>query len=77
MAGLHGKPSWPRLGHPPDGMKKLSVAGGAFPGCVGLWHEGLIRESRVPLDTRDLLMQMDVDVLDRMRSHFRRGAWAG
>ena len=42
-----------------------------------LLHEGLIRENWVPLDMLDLLKQMDVDVLDRMRSHFRRGAWAG
>lgn len=39
-----------------------------------LHHEGLIRENWVPLDILDLLMQMGVDVLDRMRSHFRRGA---
>ena len=42
-----------------------------------LLHEGLIRENWVPLDMLDLLMQMDVDVLDRMRSHFQRAAWAG
>ena len=36
--------------------------------------EGLIRENWVPIDVIDLLMQMDVDVFDRMRSHFRRGA---
>ena len=39
--------------------------------------EGLIRENWVPLDMLDLLKQMDVDVLDRMRSHFRRGSQAG
>ena len=38
-----------------------------------LLHEGLIRENWVPLDTLDLLMQMDVDVLGRMRSLFQRG----
>ena len=42
-----------------------------------LLHEGLIRENWVPLDMLDLLTQMDVDVLDRMRSHLQRGAWAG
>ena len=42
-----------------------------------LLHEGLIRENWVPLDMLDVLMQMDVDVLDRMRSHFQRAAWAG
>ena len=42
-----------------------------------LLHEGLIRENWVPLDMLDLLRQMDVDVLDRMRSHFQRGARAG
>ena len=36
-----------------------------------------IRENWVPLDMLDLLKQMDVDVLDRMRSHFQRAAWAG
>lgn len=38
-----------------------------------LHHEGLIRENWVPLDMLDLLRQMGLDVLDRMRSHFRRG----
>lgn len=38
-----------------------------------LHHEGLIRENWVPLDMLDLLMQMGVDVMDRMQSHFRRG----
>ncbi len=38
-----------------------------------LHHEGLIRENWVPLDILDLLLQMGVDVLARMRSHFRRG----
>lgn len=38
-----------------------------------LHHEGLIRENWVPLDILDLLMQMDVDVFDRMNSFFRRG----
>lgn len=38
-----------------------------------LHHEGLIRENWVPLDLLDLLRQMGVDVLARMRSHFRRG----
>ena len=38
-----------------------------------LHHEGLIRENWVPLDVLDLLMQMGVDVLARMQSHFRRG----
>jgi predicted ester cyclase len=39
-----------------------------------LHHEGLIRENWVPLDILDLLRQIGVDVLGRMRSHFRRGA---
>ncbi len=38
-----------------------------------LHHEGLIRENWVPLDIIHLLLQMDVDVFDRMRSFFRRG----
>ena len=38
-----------------------------------LHHEGLIRENWVPLDILDLLMQMGVDVMGRMQSHFRRG----
>jgi predicted ester cyclase len=38
-----------------------------------LHHEGLIRENWVPLDIIHLLLQMDVDVFDRMKSHFRRG----
>lgn len=37
-----------------------------------LHHEGLIRENWVPLDILDLLMQMDVDVLGRMRALSRR-----
>lgn len=39
-----------------------------------LHHEGLIRENWVPIDMLDLMMQMGVDVLSRMRSHFARGA---
>lgn len=35
--------------------------------------EGLIRENWVPLDTLNLLLQMGVDVIGRMQSHFRRG----
>ena len=42
-----------------------------------LLHEDRIRENWVPIDMLDLLMQMGVDVLDRMRSLFQRGAWAG
>lgn len=38
-----------------------------------LHHEGLIRENWVPLDIIDLLRQMDVDVLGRMQTFFRRG----
>jgi predicted ester cyclase len=38
-----------------------------------LHHEGLIRENWVPLDILHLLLQMDVDVLARMRPRFRRG----
>lgn len=38
-----------------------------------LHHEGLIRENWVPLDLLDLLRQMGVDVLARMRSLLRRG----
>jgi hypothetical protein len=36
-----------------------------------LHHEGLIRENWVPLDILDLLLQMGVDVMARMQSHFR------
>ncbi len=39
-----------------------------------LHHEGLIRENWVPLDVLDLLLQMGVDVLDRMQGPFARGA---
>lgn len=39
-----------------------------------LHHEGKIRENWVPLDIIHLLLQMDVDVFDRMRSIFNRGA---
>jgi predicted ester cyclase len=38
-----------------------------------LHHEGLIRENWVPLDMLDLLLQMGVDVMARMQSHFKRG----
>jgi predicted ester cyclase len=38
-----------------------------------LHHEGLIRENWVPIDTIDLLMQMGVDVFDRMKTMFKRG----
>ena len=37
-------------------------------------HEGLIRENWVPLDILDVLMQMDIDVLERLQGQFRRGA---
>lgn len=37
-------------------------------------HEGLIRENWVPLDVLNLLLQMGVDVIARMQSHFRRGS---
>jgi len=39
-----------------------------------LHHEGLIRENWVPLDILDLLLQIGVDVMARMQSHFRRGS---
>ncbi len=39
-----------------------------------LHHEGLIRENWVPLDILDLLMQMDVDVMGRMRALLHRGS---
>lgn len=38
-----------------------------------LHHEGLIRENWVPLDIIHLLLQMNVDIFDRMQSFFRRG----
>lgn len=38
-----------------------------------LHHEGLIRENWVPIDIPHLLLQMDIDVLDRMHRIFRRG----
>ena len=38
-----------------------------------LHHEGLIRENWVPLDNLDLLLQMGVDVMERMQPIFRRG----
>lgn len=38
-----------------------------------LHHEGLIRENWVPLDIIDLLLQMDVDVMARMRVMALRG----
>ncbi len=36
-----------------------------------LHHEGKIRENWVPIDIIHLLLQMDVDVFDRMQSFFR------
>lgn len=39
-----------------------------------LHHEGKIRENWVPLDIIHLLLQMDVDVFDRMQTFFKRGA---
>ena len=42
-----------------------------------LHDEGKIRENWVPLDILDLLLQMDINVFDRMQSFFRRGALAG
>jgi predicted ester cyclase len=38
-----------------------------------LHHEGLIRENWVPIDILHFLKQVDVDVLARMQSFFRRG----
>jgi len=32
-----------------------------------LEHEGKLRENWVPIDILDLLMQMDIDILARMR----------
>ena len=61
-------------------------SGGSFLGCGAtgkvitmrvmdfyLHDEGLIRENWVPIDMLDILMQMGVDVFDRMHSHFNRG----
>ncbi len=42
-----------------------------------LHHEGLIRENWVPIDILNVLMQMDIDVFERMQSIFRRGALPG
>ena len=36
--------------------------------------EGLIRENWVPIDILDVLLQMDVDVLARLRTRMGRGA---
>jgi predicted ester cyclase len=38
-----------------------------------LHHEGLIRENWVPIDIINLLLQMDIDVFERLQSFFRRG----
>lgn len=38
-----------------------------------LHHEGKIRENWVPIDTIDILLQMGVDVFDRMQIMFKRG----
>ncbi len=38
-----------------------------------LHHEGLIRENWVPIDTIHMLLQMGVDVFDRMTCMFKRG----
>ncbi|MEO0637623.1 MAG: nuclear transport factor 2 family protein [Pseudomonadota bacterium] len=38
-----------------------------------LHHEGKIRENWVPIDTIDVLLQMGVDVFDRMQTMFKRG----
>ena len=41
-----------------------------------LHHEGLIRENWVPIDVLDMLMQMGVDVLDRLKRQVRpESAW--
>lgn len=42
-----------------------------------LHHEGRIRENWVPIDIIQLLLQMDVDVFDRLQSFFKRGALSG
>lgn len=39
-----------------------------------LHHEGLIRENWVPIDIINLLLQMDVDVFDRLQPSFNRGS---
>lgn len=38
-----------------------------------LHHEGRLRENWVPIDIIQLLLQMDVDVFDRLQSFFKRG----
>ncbi|MEM1365723.1 MAG: ester cyclase [Pseudomonadota bacterium] len=38
-----------------------------------LHHEGKIRENWVPIDTVHVLLQMGVDVFDRMQTMFKRG----
>lgn len=38
-----------------------------------LHHEGLIRENWIPIDVIDLLLQLGVDVFDRMQLAFSRG----
>jgi len=35
-------------------------------------EQGLIRENWVPIDLLDVLLQLDVDVLARVRSQFAR-----
>ena len=45
-----------------------------------LHHEGLIRENWVPIDVIDLLLQMGIDVMRRVREQVgseRRGLWRG
>ncbi|MEL6946142.1 MAG: ester cyclase [Pseudomonadota bacterium] len=37
-----------------------------------LHHEGLIRENWVPIDIIHLLLQMDIDIMQRMRDQFSR-----
>jgi len=41
---------------------------------ASLYHPDAAWRGSHPLD---VLKQMDVNVLDRMRSHFQRAAWAG
>ncbi|MDD9730682.1 ester cyclase [Mameliella sp. AT18] len=70
---------WPSVFATHDGPDFLGLAATGRPVMMRvmdfyLHHQGLIRENWVPLDILDLLMQMGVDVLDRMQSHFCRGA---
>ena len=68
---------WPSVYAPHEGGSIFGIAGtGKLVGMrvmdFYLHHEGLIRENWVPIDVIDLLLQLGVDVFDRMQLAFDR-----